>query len=72
MSYMGGERNQGRRADREDSGDEDPGIATTVANAQSKKRSKTTDKAKVDRLNLYRDLIGEFDQSEIDMFMKDR
>jgi hypothetical protein len=33
MSYMGGERNQGRRADREDSGDEDPGIATTVANA---------------------------------------
>ena len=33
MSFMGGERNNQRRADRNDSGDNDVGLATTVANA---------------------------------------
>lgn len=69
---MGGERNNQRRVDRNDSADNDVGLATTVANANSKKRSKTTDKARDDRLAKYRDLVGEFDQEEIELFIKHR
>ena len=69
---MGGERNNQRRADRNDSGDNDDGLATTVANANAKKRSKTTDKSREDRQNKYKDLVGEFDQDEIELFLKHR
>ena len=69
---MGGERNNQRRVDRNDSGDNDVGIATTVANANSKKRSKTTDKAKDDRIKKFNDLVGDFDQEEIELFIKHR
>ena len=58
---MGGSREGQRRVDRNDSGDNDLGIATTVANAHTKKRSKTTDKAKEDRVRLYKELVGDFD-----------
>ena len=69
---MGGERNNQRRADRNDSGDNDVGLATTVANANSKKRSKTTDRAKDERMKKFSDLVGEFDQEEIELFIKHR
>jgi len=58
---MGGERNIQRRIDRNDSDENEKGLATTVANANSKKRSKTTDKARDDRQNKYKDLVGDFD-----------
>jgi len=58
---MGGTRDQQRRVDRNDSADGDIGMATTVHNASTKKRSKTTDKAKEERLRLYKEIIGEFD-----------
>ena len=47
-------------------------MATTVANANSKKRSKTTDKAKDDRIKKFNDLVGDFDQEEIELFIKHR
>ena len=59
--YMGGSREGQRRVDRNDEDENDVGIATTVANAHTKKRSKTTDKAKDDRIRLYRELVGDFD-----------
>ena len=61
VCYMGGSREGQRRVDRNDGEDNDVGMATTVANAHTKKRSKTTDKAKEDRLRVYRELVGEFD-----------
>jgi hypothetical protein len=69
---MGGDKNNQRRADRHDSEENDQGLAGTVANANFKKRSKTTDKATHDRQKKYKDLVGDFDQDEIELFIKHR
>jgi hypothetical protein len=61
MAYMGGTRDQQRRVDRNDSADGEIGIAGTVHNANTKKRSKTSNKDKDERLKHYKDIIGEFD-----------
>jgi hypothetical protein len=36
---------------------------------QIRQRSKTTDKAREDRVKNYNELIGDFNQKEIDMFI---
>ena len=60
---MGGNRDQTRgRQQNDDGGD--------LGGYQQQRRSKTTDSAKEQRQKVFKELIGEFSQREIDNYIK--